>query len=126
VALFEAAATRGWAADGQDGFPYTLDWDDRPVVRARMHWVVCEAVAAATVLAGVTGEQRYRELAGRWRAHGEERFADPATGSWHHELTPAGEVATTTWSGQPDAYHLAQMLLLDGRPVRGSLAAALR
>ena len=60
VALFDAAASRGWAADGHDGFPYTLDWDDRPVVGARMHWVLCEAVAAATVLAEVTGEPRYR------------------------------------------------------------------
>ena len=125
-ALFAAAASRGWAADGQDGFPYTLDWDDRPVVGARMHWVLCEAVAAATVLAQVTGEPSYRELAGRWREHGEQRFADPATGGWHHELTPAGQVATGTWDGQPDAYHLAQMLLLDGRPVRGSVAVALR
>ena len=38
----------------------------------------------------------------------------------------AGAVASGTWAGQPDAYHLAQMLLLDGRPVRGSIAAALR
>jgi mannose/cellobiose epimerase-like protein (N-acyl-D-glucosamine 2-epimerase family) len=126
VALFDAAATRGWAADGHDGFPYTLDWDDRPVVGARMHWVLCEAVAAAAVLAEVTGEQRYRDLQARWRAHGEEHFADPATGSWHHELTPDGAVGHGTWAGQPDAYHLVQMLLLDGRPVRGSVAAALR
>jgi mannose/cellobiose epimerase-like protein (N-acyl-D-glucosamine 2-epimerase family) len=124
--LFDAAANRGWGADGHDGFPYTLDWDDRPVVSARMHWVLCEAIAAATVLGEVTGQGRYRELAGRWRAHGEARFADPATGDWHHELTPTGEVGTGTWAGQPDAYHLAQMLLLDGRPVRGSVAAALR
>ena len=48
------------------------------------------------------------------------------TGSWHHELTPTGEVGSATWAGEPDAYHLAQMLLLDGRPVRGSVAAALR
>jgi mannose/cellobiose epimerase-like protein (N-acyl-D-glucosamine 2-epimerase family) len=126
VALFDAAATRGWAADGYEGFPYTLDWEDRPVVGARMHWVLCEAIAAATVLAAATQEQRYRDLAERWRAHGEDVFADPATGSWHHELTPTGEVGSGTWSGQPDAYHLAQMLLLDGRPVRGSVAAALR
>ena len=125
VALFDAAARRGWAADGHDGFPYTLGWDDRPVVAARMHWVLCEAVAAAQVLAGVTGDGRYGELARRWRAHGEERFADPATGSWHHELTSAGEMSAGTWAGQPDAYHLAQMLLLDGRPVRGSVAGAL-
>jgi mannose/cellobiose epimerase-like protein (N-acyl-D-glucosamine 2-epimerase family) len=126
VALFDAAAARGWAADGHDGFPYTLDWDDRPVVSARMHWVLCEAIAAATVLAEVTGEPRYLEAGARWRQHGEERFADPATGNWHHELTPTGEVGTGTWAGQPDAYHLAQMLLLDRRPVRGSVAAALR
>jgi mannose/cellobiose epimerase-like protein (N-acyl-D-glucosamine 2-epimerase family) len=125
-ALFDAAAERGWAADGHDGFPYTLDWDDRPVVAARMHWVLCEAVAAASVLAEVTGEQRYGDLAALWREHGELLFADPATGGWHHELTPAGEVGSGTWTGQPDAYHLAQMLLLDGRPVRGSVADALR
>ncbi|MFD2092902.1 AGE family epimerase/isomerase [Blastococcus deserti] len=124
--LFDAAASRGWAPDGHDGFPYTLDWNDRPVVGARMHWVLCEAVAAASVLAEVTGEPRYRELARRWREHGEQRFADPDTGSWHHELTSTGDVSTGTWAGQPDAYHLAQMLLLAGRPVRGSVAAALR
>lgn len=126
VALFEAAAERGWAADGRPGFPYTLDWSDRPVERARMHWVLCEAVAAAGVLAQVTGRQRYRDLARLWRQHGEQAFADPATGSWQHELTPDGQPGTGTWSGRPDAYHLAQMLLLDGRPVRGSVAAALR
>jgi mannose/cellobiose epimerase-like protein (N-acyl-D-glucosamine 2-epimerase family) len=126
VELFAAAASRGWAADGADGFPYTLDWDDRPLVRARMHWVLCEAVATAAVLAEVTGDGSFRELADRWRSHGETRFADPGTGNWHHELTPGGEVGTGTWAGQPDAYHLAQMLLLDRRPVRGSIAAALR
>jgi mannose/cellobiose epimerase-like protein (N-acyl-D-glucosamine 2-epimerase family) len=126
VGLFDAAAGRGWGADGQEGFPYTLGWDDGTVVAARMHWVLCEAVAAAGVLAAVTGEERYLVAARRWREHGEARFADPSTGSWHHELTPSGEVATGTWSGQPDVYHLAQMLLLEGRPVRGSVAASLR
>ncbi|MGY1741309.1 MULTISPECIES: AGE family epimerase/isomerase [unclassified Blastococcus] len=126
VGLFDAAAGRGWAADGAPGFPYTLGWDDRPVVVARMHWVLCEAIAAATVLHAVTGEERYADLARAWREHGEERFADPATGSWFHELTPAGEVAHDTWPGRPDAYHLAQMLLVEGLPVRGSVASALR
>jgi mannose/cellobiose epimerase-like protein (N-acyl-D-glucosamine 2-epimerase family) len=126
VALFDAAATRGWAADGHEGFPYTLGWDDRPVVVARMHWVLCEAVAAATVLAAATGQPRYLGLARRWRGYGERHFLDPATGSWHHELTPAGLPARGTWAGKPDAYHLAQMLLHDRSPVRGSLAAGLR
>jgi mannose/cellobiose epimerase-like protein (N-acyl-D-glucosamine 2-epimerase family) len=91
-----------------------------------MHWVLCEAVAAATVLAETTDDDGYRELARGWWDSGEQMFADPSTGSWHHELTPTGEVAAGTWAGQPDAYHLAQVLLLQGRPVRGSVTAALR
>jgi mannose/cellobiose epimerase-like protein (N-acyl-D-glucosamine 2-epimerase family) len=124
-ALFAAAVDRGWAADGFPGFPYTLDWGDRPVVGARMHWVLCEAVAAAAVLGAVTGEPRFDRLRAEWADLGDRRFLDPAVGSWHHELTPEGEVATSTWAGKPDAYHLAQMLLIPGRPVRGSLAASL-
>jgi mannose/cellobiose epimerase-like protein (N-acyl-D-glucosamine 2-epimerase family) len=123
--LFLAATERGWAADGREGFPYTLDWDDRPVVGARMHWVVCEAVAAAAVRYAVTGDPRAATLQHRWAELGDRLFLDPAVGSWHHELTPEGAVGTGTWAGKPDAYHLAQMLLLPGRPVRGSLAGAL-
>jgi mannose/cellobiose epimerase-like protein (N-acyl-D-glucosamine 2-epimerase family) len=121
--LFRQASAAG---DGFPGIPYTVDWDGAVVVGARMHWVLCEAVAAGYVLAEAFGDEGYREQAADWRALGERMFADPTTGSWHHELTPSGEVASGTWAGQPDAYHLAQMLLLDGRPVRGSMAAALR
>ena len=127
VALFDAAATRGWAADGSARLP----------VHARTGTTDRSSVPACTGCCArrsprrrcwprSTGEQRYRDDAAVWREHGERLFADPATGSWHHELTPAGEVASGTWAGQPDAYHLVQMLLFDGRPVRGSVAAALR
>ena len=124
--MFASATRRAWAADGHDGFPYTLDWQDRPVVVARMHWVLCEAVAAAAAVHAVTGDPGAAELQRHWEEHGDARFLDPGTGSWHHELTPEGAVGTGTWVGQPDAYHLAQMLLLrQGRPLRGSVAAAL-
>jgi mannose/cellobiose epimerase-like protein (N-acyl-D-glucosamine 2-epimerase family) len=120
--LFRIAAETG---DGI-GIPYTVDWDGHVVVGARMHWVLCEAIAAAYVLFAATGDDTYQIYADDWRDLGERMFADSATGSWHHELTPAGELGRGTWVGQPDAYHLAQMLLLEGRPVRGSVAAALR
>jgi mannose/cellobiose epimerase-like protein (N-acyl-D-glucosamine 2-epimerase family) len=117
-ALYAAAVERGGAADGHPGFVYTLDWEDRPVVTARMHWVLAEAISAAHVL-GHPGDAQ------RWEAHAAEVFADPRTGNWHHELTPTGEVSTGTWSGQPDAYHVLQSQLLARLPVRGSLAAGL-
>ncbi|MEU2350923.1 AGE family epimerase/isomerase [Modestobacter sp. NPDC049651] len=124
--LFRAAEERGWAADGHEGFPYTLDWDDRPVVGARMHWVVTEAVAAAAVRYAVTGDPRAATLQRTWEELGDRLFLDPATGSWFHELTPEGAVGSGTWAGKPDAYHLVQMLLLPGRPVRGSVGAMLQ
>jgi mannose/cellobiose epimerase-like protein (N-acyl-D-glucosamine 2-epimerase family) len=119
-------AVASGVADGHAGFPYTADWDDRVVVGARMHWVLCEAIAAAYVLAEGLVDEGYRLDAEDWLDLGERLFADPTTGSWRHELTPAGEIGRGTWVGQPDAYHLAQMLLLAGRPVRGSVAEALR
>ncbi|MGR7027006.1 AGE family epimerase/isomerase [Geodermatophilus sp. URMC 62] len=125
AALYAAAVDRGWRADGHDGFVYTLDWSDRPVVAARMHWVLAEAVGAAAVLARVTGDPRYDADLRRWDEHA-TLFRDDATGSWHHELTPEGQVGTTTWSGKPDAYHVAQALLLPRLPVRGSVAAGVR
>ncbi len=47
---------------------------------------------------------------------------DPRTGNWHHELTPDGQLGHTTWTGQPDAYHVAQALLLPRLPVTSSVA----
>ena len=104
-----------------------LDWDDHVVVGARMHWVLCEAIAAAHVLAEATGDERLPDL--RRRLAGPRRAAVRRPGHRAAGTTSSRrpvEVGSGTWAGQPDAYHLAQMLLLDGRPVRGSVAAALR
>lgn len=121
-ALYRVAVARGESPDGHPGFVYTLGWDDRPVVVARMHWVQAEALAAATVLAAVTGEPGYAADHARWSAWVAAVVADPSTGSWHHELTPEGRVGRTTWTGQPDAYHVAQALLLPRIPLAGSVA----
>lgn len=64
--LADRAVADGWAVDGADGFVYTTDWAGRPVVRARMHWVVCEAIAAAYALGRVTGQQRWYDDVLRW------------------------------------------------------------
>ena len=124
--LFEVGVRHGWAADGAPGFCYTVDWQDRPVVRRRMHWVHAEAVAAAAALHARTGGERYAEHARRWWAFVEDVLVDREGGSWHHELDADNRPTAVTWSGKPDVYHAYQATLLARLdPLRG-LAAQLR
>jgi sulfoquinovose isomerase len=93
--LFAGAIHDGW--DGS-GFVYTVDFDGQPVVRARLHWVLCEAIAAAAVL----GERDFERA---WWALAEEHFIDRDGGSWWHELDEHNRPASTIWDGKPDVYH---------------------
>jgi sulfoquinovose isomerase len=125
VALADRAVADGWAADGADGFVYTTDWEGRPVVRARMHWVVAEAVNAASALHRTTGDARWAELYDRWWAYVDRYVVDHRRGSWHHELDPSNRPADTVWSGKPDVYHAYQAALAPGLPIAPSYATAL-
>jgi mannose/cellobiose epimerase-like protein (N-acyl-D-glucosamine 2-epimerase family) len=123
INLFDRAAADGW--DG-DGFVYTTDWDGRPVVARRFHWVAAEAVAAAEVLHRVTGEQRFADSAGRWWRWIDAHLVDHQRGSWHHELDTANRPSGRTWTGKPDVYHAAQAVILPELPLAGSLGEAAR
>ena len=125
MALFDAATTRGWDVDGAEGFVYTLDFDDRPVVRARMHWVVAEAIAAAAVLRQRTGDASYERWYRRFWDFAGRYLIDPDNGNWHHELGPDNLPAATVWSGKPDVYHAYQAVLLPTVPLRPTVARAL-
>ena len=122
--LFAAAVREGWAADGAAGFVYTVDFQGRPVVRERMHWVVCEAIAAAAALVAATGDASDEEWYRRWWDEA-ERFVDPVGGSWWHELDPDHRVSRTTWTGKPDVYHALQATLIPRLPLAPALAPAL-
>ena len=124
--LFERAVSDGWAADGADGFVYTVDWGGKPVVRQRMHWVLAEAISAAATLYTVTGEESDRQRYNTWWNYAESRLLDRELGSWHHELDPSNRPAATVWPGKADAYHAVQATLLPQLPLRASVAAALR
>ncbi len=125
TALFDAAVSVGWAADGRPGFVYTLDWHDRPVVAGRLHWVAAEAIGAAAALTRRLGapshEAWYRAL---WD-HAASAFRDPTDGSWHHEVTPDGDPAGGVWSGKPDLYHAVQATLLPRLALAPALAPQL-
>jgi sulfoquinovose isomerase len=124
--LFDSAVSVGWAADGEEGFVYTVDWNDRPVVSLRMHWVIAEAIAAAAALRRRSGLDRYEEWYRTWWDHAAAFFIDRGRGSWHHELGPDNRPAESVWSGKPDVYHAFQATLLPQLPLAPSLAVALR
>lgn len=123
VALFERAVADGWDVDGAEGLVYTVDFDGRPVVRHRMHWVVTEAIAAAAALHEATGEQRFARWQATWWRYAARYLIDYEQGSWWHELDAENRVAGDTWPGKPDVYHAAQATLVPRCPLAGSLAA---
>jgi mannose/cellobiose epimerase-like protein (N-acyl-D-glucosamine 2-epimerase family) len=125
VALFDRAFTDAWDVDGHAGFVYTIGHDGEPIVRARMHWVACEAVLAAEALHRRTGNDGYAHKAALIWAHIANSFLDEANGGWWNELTPDLRPAHTVWPGKPDLYHSYQALVFPDLPAAPSAAAAL-
>jgi mannose/cellobiose epimerase-like protein (N-acyl-D-glucosamine 2-epimerase family) len=125
-ALFQAAVSRGWAVDGADGFVYTTDFQDRPVVAHRLHWVVCEGIAAAWALYDATGDAAYRAWHERLWRYAQAHLLDEKHGGWRHELDPANNPSETVWSGKPDVYHAYQCALVPLLPGMASFAGAIR
>lgn len=125
VALFDTAVADGRPRDGRAGFVYTVDMAGAPVVAARMHWVICEAVLAADALHRLTGEARFAGARSAWWQEIDRWFIDQKNGGWWHELDENLQPASTTWSGKPDAYHAYQALLFPSLPLSPTAASAL-
>lgn len=111
-ALIDRAVADGWAVDGADGFVYTVDFEGRPVVRERMHWVIAEAVANAALRRSVGLDEQAAEDHRRWLAFAWSHHRDPVGGSWWHELGTGLVPSGTVWPGKPDVYHALQALWL--------------
>jgi sulfoquinovose isomerase len=122
ISLFNTAATDGW----HDGFVYTTDWAGTPVVSSQLHWVICEAIAAATALYLVTGDSQFRFLRDAWWNAAKLRFVDLDRGSWRHELDEFNQLNESVWPGKPDTYHAIQMTLVPRLPPSMSIAHGLQ
>ena len=123
--LFAAAVADGWDVDGAEGFVYTTDFDGKPVVRERMHWVVTEAIGAAAALWHATADHQYADWYATWWDHAQTFFLD-GSGSWVHELDPSNAPGGTVWPGKPDIYHAVQATLIPRLPLWPTLATAVR
>ena len=123
--LFANNCQHAWQVDGAPGMVYTLDWDRRPVVRQRLHWVHCEASAAASALLQRTGEGQYETWYRRLWEYSEQYLIDLVHGSWHHELDADNRPSAQIWGGKPDLYHAWQAVLIPRLPLAPSMATAL-
>lgn len=123
--LFANACRDAWNVDGLPGIVYTLDWQKQPVVRHRLHWVHCEAAAAAGAFLQRTDEKQYEDWYRCFWEFNETLFIDHELGSWHHELDPLNQPSADIWGGKPDLYHAYQATLLPVLPLAPSLASAL-
>ncbi|MBY3792506.1 AGE family epimerase/isomerase [Rhodococcus fascians] len=125
ASLYHRAAQDGWQPGPSPGFVYTTDWTGRPVVTERLHWVLCEAIAAAATLGRRTGEDRYDNDYRAWWDVAADSFIDLVDGSWHHELDADNRPAATVWSGKPDLYHAVQATWISRGVNSSSMVAAL-
>lgn len=123
--LFENNCRNGWNVDGLPGIVYTLDWDNKAVVRHRLHWTHAEASAAASALLKRTGEAHYETWYRLFWEFCETHFIDRCDGSWHHELDPQNRPSADIWPGKPDLYHAWQAVLIPRLPLSPSMATAL-
>lgn len=123
--LFASACRNAWEVDGLPGIVYTLDWQKRPVVRHRLHWVHCEAAAAAAALLQRSDEKQYEDWYRCFWEFNETLFIDREQGSWHHELNPQNQPSADIWAGKPDLYHAYQATVLPVLPLAPSLTTGL-
>lgn len=121
--MFLRAYYDGWDTE-RGGLCYTTDFDGKPLVTARFHWVHCEAALAGTLLAKLTGDDLITDQTTRIWHYTWTHFPDRVNGGWHHELDVDGCPASTTWWGKPDTYHAFQACLAPDLRSDRSIAAS--
>ncbi len=123
--LFDLAVREGWDTR-IGGFIYTVEFDGRPFNRDRYWWTHAEAIGAAAVLAGVTGEPEYERWYRTFWDFVESHFIDHRRGGWYPQLDRRNGHSDTPWKGKPDLYHSLQAYLFPLVPAARGLAVSLR
>jgi sulfoquinovose isomerase len=118
--LFRQSIDLGWDRE-KGGFFYTLDWDNRPVLRQKLWWPCAEAIGAAAFLI----EHSPSDFHEAWYRHlwgfTDRYLIDHQHGGWYPELSEDLRPSTTLFTGKPDLYHALQACLIPLFPATGSL-----
>ena len=124
--LFNRAVEDGWNSDGAPGIVYTTDWDGKPIVHDRMHWVLAEGINTAAVLYHLTGKQKYADDYADFMEYLDDKVLDHDKGSWFHQMDQNNVPNGTVWPGKPDLYHAIQATLIPYYAPDLSIAVAVK
>jgi len=123
-ALFRQSVELGWDK-AHGGFFYTLDWDNRPVMREKLWWPLAEAIGAAAFIGAHDHDAYFQAWYRRLWDHAENHVIDHARGGWLSELTEDLRPTSRLFTGKPDIYHALQACLIPLYPAIGSLTRAI-
>jgi mannose/cellobiose epimerase-like protein (N-acyl-D-glucosamine 2-epimerase family) len=122
--LFQQSIELGWDKV-HGGFFYTLDWDNKPIMREKLWWPVSEAIGAAAVLSQHDREDFFQIWYRKLWDYAENHVIDHARGGWLSELKEDLTPNSRLFVGKPDIYHALQACLIPLYPATGSLTAAI-
>jgi mannose/cellobiose epimerase-like protein (N-acyl-D-glucosamine 2-epimerase family) len=122
--LFRQAIELGWD-QVHGGFFYTLDWDNKPLMREKLWWPVSEAIGAAAYISAFDNEDYFQNWYRRLWDYAENHVIDHKRGGWLSELREDLTPASRLFVGKPDIYHALQACLIPLYPATGSLTRAI-
>ena len=122
--LFRQSIELGWD-EVHGGFFYTLDWDNKPIMREKLWWPVSEAIGAAAWLSEHDREDYFQVWYRKLWDYAENHVIDHARGGWLSELKEDLTPTSRLFVGKPDIYHALQACLIPLYPATGSLTAAI-
>lgn len=124
--LFNRAIDDAWNSDEALGIVYTTDWEGKPIVRDRMHWVLAEAINTSAVLYRVTEKEVYAKKYAAFMEYLDNYMLDKVNGSWFHQLDENNQLSGTVWPGKMDIYHALQAVLIPYYAADTSIALAVK
>lgn len=123
--LFRESTAQGWDHKN-GGFYYSLDWDNKPMVRGKCWWPVAEGIAAAAYIGALEPDEDYFQTWYRkiW-GFAQNHVIDHAHGGWFGQLSEDLKPGSDLVAGKPDIYHALQACLIPLYPATGSVTKAI-
>jgi sulfoquinovose isomerase len=118
--LFVQSIELGWDKV-HGGFFYTLDWDNKPIMREKLWWPTSEAIGAAAYISAFDSGDYFQAWYRKLWDYAENHVIDHKRGGWLSELTEDLKPTSRLFVGKPDIYHALQACLIPLYPTNGSL-----